>query len=116
MQFTATSGGVPVDIYDAEFCDCEEFESETASSYGPAVKLSWRVLTGDFEGQIASRICSQKFSPKAALRQFAEAICGHELAPGENFDFADHYGVTGRVVVKETESGATRVDTFILAK
>lgn len=116
MQFQATSGGVPSDIYEVEFCGIEVFESEQANQYGPAVKLSWRILAGDYEGEIASRICSQKFSPRAALRQFAEAILGRELGPGENFDFADHYGVTGRVVVKELESGATRVDAFMPAK
>jgi hypothetical protein len=114
MQFTATSGGVPVGIYDAEFINLEDFVSDTPSSYGPGVKLSWRILAGEHEDQIASRICSKKFSPKAALRQFAEAIIGRELAPGEDFDFADYYGVTGKIVVKETESGATRVDTFML--
>ena len=116
MEFEATSGGVPADIYTTEFANIERFASEKGKQYGPAVLLSWRILAGDYEGQYATRICAEKFSPKAALRKFAEAICGRELAPGEHFDFTDYYGVTGRVVVKETESGSARVDTFMPSK
>ncbi len=113
MKFQATTGGVPADIYEVEFCNIEDFESDAGSQYGPAVKLTFRIQTGEFKSQLASRICSQKFGPKAALRQFAESICGQELSAGEDFDFGDHFGQTGRVVVKETDSGATRVDTFM---
>jgi hypothetical protein len=116
MRFTATSGGVPADIYEVEFANIEPFESDAGAQFGPAVTLSFRIVSGEYEDQIASRICSQKFSPKAALRQFAEAICGHELSPNEQFDFTDHFGVAGRAVVQEIESGATRVDAFVKAK
>ena len=48
-------GGVPAGTYpSAEFIGTEDFEND----YGKALKLKWRILGGEFDGQEATRICS----------------------------------------------------------
>jgi hypothetical protein len=114
MRFKATAGeSIPAGVYDATFTGIENFESETANDYGPAVKLSWKVTGGDLRGQYGSRVCSCKFGPKANLRKFAEAIRGSKIEPGEDFDFSGFFGTEGTIVCEETDSGATRVSTFV---
>lgn len=112
MQFTMKAGGVPVGHYQAEFTGIEPFE-ENVERYGEAVLLKWRVLSGEHQGAEASRICSKKFSPKSALAQFAIALKGAPIEPGEHFSFESVIGGRGTVIVEQTESGNTRVGAFL---
>ncbi|MEQ8847239.1 hypothetical protein [Botrimarina sp.] len=107
-----TAGGVPVGSYDAEFVGVEPFE-EHNEQYGPAVMLKWRITAGEHEGAEASRICSKKFSPKSTLAKLAVALKGGAIAPGESFSFDAVVGTRGSLLVEQTDSGSTRVATFI---
>ena len=112
-QFTVSSAsGVPTGSYNATFVGLEKFE-ENSDKYGEGVLLKFKILTGDCKGEEASRICSKKFSAKSNLYKFARALVGRDLKSGEAFDFADHIGATGMIVVESTESGSTRVATFL---
>lgn len=112
MEFTMGTGGVPVGAYEAEFVGAEPY-TENVEKYGPGVLLKWRILDGEeHAGDETSRICSQKMSPKSALGKFAIAIKGSPIATGDTFAFACHVGVTGIVILEETDSGGTRVSTF----
>ena len=92
MQFTMTSGGLPVGSYPAKFMGVDKFE-ENIEKYGLGIILKFQVLAGEHEGEEASRICSAKLSPKSALTKFV--------------------GSTGSILVTETQSGATRIETFL---
>lgn len=111
MQFTMGTGGVPAGTYAARFAGIEPY-LENQEKYGPGVSLKFVVIGGDHDGAEASRICSQKLSPKSALAKLAVAIKGAPIAPGESFSFDQYVGVLGTIVVEETDSGSTRVSAF----
>lgn len=111
FMFTATSS-VPSGSYSATFSAIESYLGNV-EQYGEGVQLRFQINSGDYKGQEASRICSRTFSQKSNLFQFAKALHGRDLTGGDNFDFADHIGAKGLIVVEETESGATRVATFL---
>ena len=103
------SSGIPVGGYAAEFVGAEEFENE----FGPGVRLKWKALDGEHADCEASRICSQKLSPKSNLYKFVKALKGSDIEAGEEIDLQAFAGVRGMIVVEETDSGATRVASFI---
>ena len=113
MKFTATAAGstVPAGSYDAKFKGIEEFNE---GEYGPGVRLLYEVTSGEHAGEIASRICSQKFSSKSNLFKFAGQLRGTEVSLGEDFDFAEFVGTTGKIMVETTANGeSTRVSMFL---
>lgn len=110
--FTMTAGGVPVGSYQGEFIGVEPFEGGS-TDYGPAVLLKWRIIGGEHDGSEATRVASKKFSPKSTLAKLAVALKGSAIAPGEAFSFATVVGTRGMLLVEETDSGSTRVSTFI---
>lgn len=112
MKFTASTGGIPQGFYSAEFFLIEEFDGGQ-NDYGAAVVLRFRVIGGKFDGQECSRVCGAKLTPKAALTKFATSLKGSPLLPHEEFDFSKFYGVKGNIHVEATESGSSRVATFI---
>lgn len=110
MKFIVTAGeGLPIGSYAAKFSAVEPFENE----YGPGVKLIFEVLQGEHQGQTSSRICSAKLSPKSNLYKFLQAFKGGKLEPGEQVDLLSFIGQTGMMVVEQTDSGSTRVGSFI---
>lgn len=112
-QFTVTSAsGVPTGSYNASFVGLEPY-SENSEKYGEGVLLRFKILTGEHKGEEASRICSKKFSAKSNLYKFAKALRGSDLESGESFDFAEYVGTKGMVIVEATDSGSTRVATFL---
>lgn len=111
--FVATEGGgVPPDTYSGKITGFEDYE-ENVESYGPALLVAYMILSGKHKGESTSRIFSKKFSKKANLRKFAEVLNCGPLKNGESFDFQRFIGMRGTIVVAETDSGATRVETFL---
>jgi hypothetical protein len=111
MKFVMSdTTGIPVGGYSAEYVGAEEFLSD---DYGPGVRLKWKILQGEHEGAETSRIVSQKLSPKSNLYKFVKALKGADIAAGEEIDLQSYAGVRGMVVVEETDSGATRVGSFL---
>ncbi|MEC8554660.1 MAG: hypothetical protein VXZ82_06605 [Planctomycetota bacterium] len=110
MKFTMQDIiAVPAGGYPAEYVGAEPFENE----YGPAVKLAWKIQDGEHEGNEVSRIVSQKLSPKSNLCKFVKALKGSDIAAGEEVNLQSYVGTRGMIVVEETESGATRVGSFL---
>lgn len=110
MKFTVTAGeGLPVGSYAARFKEAEPVTND----FGEGVKLVFEVLQGEHLGQTASRICSTKLSPKSNLYKFLQAFKGGKLEPGEQVDLLSFIGQQGMMIVEGTDSGATRVATFI---
>jgi len=112
LEFTMSSGGLPVGSYRAEFVGAEPYE-ENVEKYGPGVLLKWKVSDGPETGNETSRITSAKMSPRTALGKFAVALKGGPIAPRESFAFANYVGVTGNVLVEGTDNGGTRVSVFL---
>ena len=108
------SGGIPVGSYNAEFMG-EEPYTENTDKYGEGVSLKWKVIGGEQDGEEAGRICSKKFSPKSNLAKFAAMLKGSKIERGEPFKFDDFVGARGSIIIEETDSGSTRVGTFLRA-
>ena len=117
MEMTWESGGVPPGAYSVEFVKLENFESEENSNdYGPAVILRFKVLSGDYEGEETTRICSKKMNPRTELGKFARAITGSQGKVGQSFRWEDFYGQAFQALVEETPSGrGTRVGSVVKA-
>lgn len=112
-QFTVSSASkVPAGSYNASFAGLQKFE-ENIEKFGEGVLLRFKILTGEHKGEEASRICSKKFSAKSNLYKFAKALRGSDLEPGESFDFAEYFGTKGIIIIEATDSGSTRVATFL---
>ena len=112
-QFTVTStSGVPAGSYNAKFAGLESY-TENADKFGEGVLLKFKIVGGGHSGEEASRIVSKKFSAKSNLYKFAKALLGGDLESGQSFDFADFIGADGMIIVEETDSGSTRVSTFL---
>lgn len=112
MEFQMESGGLPVGNYHAEFVGAEPYD-QNVEKYGPGVSLKFRVLNGEHEGQEGSRICSKKMTPRSALGKFAVALKGGAIQSGEAFTFTDYQGTKGSIIVAATDSGGSRIETFL---
>jgi hypothetical protein len=107
-KFTMGSGGLPAGSYLVEFSRCEPY-TENVDKYGEAVRLVWIVADGDHKGEEGYAVCSAKLTPKSKLTKFATALKAGPISAGEEFDFANHVGAKGIIVVEETENGASKV-------
>ena len=105
-------GAVPADTYNGEFVSIEPYV-DNLDRYGEGIRLIFKVIGGDHDGDRVSRICSKTFSVKSNLYRFAKSLAGRDLRPGEQFDFQDFIGTRGMMVVEETDSGAIRVASFL---
>lgn len=114
MRFAVSNAAVPPGTYPARFECAEPFE-DRQRLYGPGVKLKFRIASGDYDGDEVCRIVSPRCTPRSNLYGFAQALAGRDLVDGETVDFATFSGVSGLVVVEQTESGATRVEKFLRA-
>lgn len=112
QEFVMGSGGVPVGSYRGQFTGTEKFDAN-ADKYGEGISLQWKILGGQHDGEVATRICSPKLSPKSTLTKFAVALKGGPLATGERFSFDSYVGTVGMLLVESTDSGSTRVAAFI---
>jgi hypothetical protein len=111
-QFTMGTGGLPAGSYPVRFVRCEEY-NEHKDLYGPAVRLVFAVQGGDHDGEEGFAVCSAKLTPKSKLSKFATGLKGAPIATGETFDFDDHSGTEGLIVVEPTDSGGGKVVSFI---
>jgi hypothetical protein len=112
MEFTVSSGGLPPGMYHAQFVGADAY-TENAAQYGPGVSLKFRVVGGDHDGEEATRICSAKLTPKSTLGKFAVALKGGAIASGERYNFANFVGVAGSIIVEATDTGGSRISTFL---
>lgn len=113
-QFTFSNGsGVPTGSYNAVFVGIDPYNENLEKGYGEGVLLRFKISSGEHKDSEATRVCSRKFSSKATLPKFAKALRGKDFEAGEKFDFADYIGTKGMIIVEETDSGSTRVATFL---
>lgn len=115
MEFTVSSGGLPPGAYSAQFVGVEPY-LENQEKFGPGCSLKFRVVAGEHAGSEASRICSQKLTPKSSLGKFAVALKGSAIAAGERFNFASYVGTQGTILVEATDNGGSKITTFLRAQ
>ena len=77
------------------------------------MRLVWKVLDGCHLNAEVSRICSQTLSPKSNLYKFVRMLKGSDMEAGEEVDLQIYVGTRGMIVVEETDSGGTRVGSFL---
>jgi len=109
-KFVMKSAGPPIGQYTAKFLGCTQSVHE---EYGPRVLFEWEILEGKETGTVAMRYTSAKTSPKSALSKIAAGLAGRKFEPGEEFDSDQFVGETYLIVVAETDSGSTRVETVL---
>lgn len=112
MAFTMKASGVPVGSYRAKF---KRWEQSTHAEYGDRVQFVWEIIDGEHKGAEASRFTGAKLSPKAALAKILGGLTGRKIGIGDEVNPDDYIGKEFLLIVAETESGASRVETVLPA-
>lgn len=95
---------LPEDVYVCEFTDFtrpEDLPAE-AQTFGPAVRLDYTVVEGDFEGEKLDELASLKGGPKAKLRQRCATLRGSDYAADEHIRLVPLLGKRLKLIVKVT--------------
>lgn len=114
LQFQIEAGGstVPAGAFRAKFVDVEETEHE---EYGAGLRFVFEVIGGDHNGEVATRITSDRPTPKNAAGRMIAGLTGQGLTPGQAVDLASHVGEEYLIQVEETKNGSTRIGAVIRA-
>ena len=108
FTLTVTSGeGVPAGSYLATFAGIEPVNNE----FGDGLRWQFTVVAGPQKGCKASRTTQPKPSPKNGCGKVLTGLLGRQLNPGESLDVEQFVGQTYLIVVAQTESGSTRVES-----
>jgi hypothetical protein len=108
MVLKVSAGGVPAGSYLATFTGVEA----TSNEYGDGLRWQFEVINGPNKGAKTSRITSQTPTPKNACGKMLSGITGKTLTPGEDIDLDGFIGKTFLVMVVNTDSGGTRIDSL----
>ena len=114
LEFEVTVGGgcVPAGFYRAKFVGVESTEHE---EYGPGLKFVWEVGGSEHAGEQATRITSDKVTPKNAAGRMIAGLTGQTLKPRAKIDLAPCVGREYLLQVEETPNASTRVSTVMPA-
>ena len=107
MKLVVSSGGVPAGSYQAAFKEAEAVDND----YGPGLRWVFEVASGPYAGQKTSRITAQTPTPKNACGRILAGLLGKKLTADEEIDLSNFVGNTYLIVVAETQTGMTRVET-----
>lgn len=118
IEVPATSGEgalYPEDVYVAEFTEFVGPEDlpEEAQTYGPAVKLVYKFVEGEYAGETIDELASLKGGPRAKLRQRAETLRGEPYGANEGIRLVPLIGKRIKLVIKTAESGYSKIDSTI---
>ncbi len=102
-----TTGGVPAGSYLARFTGYEE----TTTEYGDGLRWQFEPISGPYKGSKTSRITSQNPTMKNACGKILSGLIGKPLTPDQDIDLDSLIGKSYLIVVTNTETGGTRVDT-----
>jgi hypothetical protein len=112
MGFTIRSNDCPAGIHKARFNGCEK---TTHVEYGDGLKFEWEISEGKHEGVRAYRYTSAIPTPRNAAGRIMADLAGVTAANNVSIDLDECVGRTYMIVVKESESGRTRVESCTLA-
>lgn len=103
-----SSGGVPAGSYMAKFLGVEETHND---EYGAGIRWLFEVISGPHKGGRPPRITSDRPTLKNGCGRMLAGITGRPLVPDEDIDLDLYIGKTYLVVVVNTESGGTRIES-----
>ncbi|MBM4068059.1 MAG: hypothetical protein FJ271_03825 [Planctomycetes bacterium] len=110
MKLTVKQSGVPVGTYLARFTGTKETEND----FGEGLAWEFDVQSGAHAGAKAGRITGRTPTTKNACGKMLASISGKSLSAGEEIDLADYIGRNYLIIVAETPSGSTRVESVAL--
>ena len=112
LQFEIVQGGstVPAGIFKMAF---QTVEPTSHDEFGPGLKFCFEVIDGEHAGEQATRITSDKPSPKNSAGRMITGIVGRSISPGENIDLAFYVGKKYLVQVEDAKGGGTRIATVM---
>ncbi len=104
---------VPPSVYDAEFLGVEE---TTHEKWGDGLLWSWAIAKGRHKGQTVYRTTKPTATARNSCGDFLKSITGLPLDQAKTKDVDDYAGTMCSVIIKESESGSTRVDSFVVLR
>lgn len=112
VNIPVTSGGefivVPEDVYLVEFIGFEDGPAfpnrKDPTQTDQTIRLKYKILEGDYEGEVIDELASLKGGEKAKLRLRGEALQGRPYGMDETIRLVPLYGKRARAVVKIEQS------------
>ena len=111
MSTYTVTAGVPIGSYKAKFL-CDELIDH--KEYGPGVKWTFEIHEGKYAGWEVSRITSPNLTLKNAAGKIIRGLVGHILENGVDVNIDDCVDRLYSIVMDETQSGGTRVESLVL--
>jgi hypothetical protein len=108
MPFIIKSTDCPAGVYKAQFKGVEEMSHP---EYGPGLRFDFEIADEPNKGRRACRITSHDPTPRNAAGRMLCDLAGITPANGVSVDPADFVGRAYTIVVRESESGRTRVES-----
>ncbi len=107
--------GVPVGIYqNAIFEGVEAVPANLEKGFKPGWRFKFKIMEGPHAGAIATRIPGgESPTTRNGLGKFLAEMTGIPCTNGVDYDVEPLIGKPFTVVVKQTDSGGTRVDTVM---
>lgn len=109
MAFTIRSFDCPAGVYKAIFQGLEEM---THAEYGAGLRFDFEISDGPHQGKRSSRITSADPTPRNAAGRMLADLAGVVPANGVSVDPAQFVGREYMIVVRENDSGRTRVESL----
>ena len=110
MRLKVGTGGPPPGTYTATFAGVEE---TTHEQWGPGLKWTFEIVAGPHRGIKAHRTTGLTATAKNGCGLMLKAVIGRPLVLGEVHDCDQFIGEAYMIMVAETPSGSTRVETAI---
>jgi hypothetical protein len=113
MFFTIKSTDCPVGVYTARFNGVEEM---THPEYGPGLRFDFEISEGPHKGKRTCRITSADPTPRNVAGRILADLAGVAPSNGLSINLDDCVGREYTIVVREGESGRTRVESACAVK
>jgi len=108
MNFTIRSTDCPAGAYRARFNGVEEMSHP---EFGPGLIFSFEVCDGPHKGRRASRVTGADPTPRNAAGRMLSDLAGVAPANGVSVNPDELIGKEYIIVVRENDTGRTRVDS-----
>jgi len=110
MRLKVGTGGPPAGTYTATFAGVEQ---TTHEQWGPGLKWTFEIVAGPHRGTKAYRTTGLNATARNGCGVMLKAVTGRPLVLGEEHDCDQFLGEAYMIMVAETQSGSTRVETAI---
>jgi len=113
MNFVIKSTDCPAGVYKARFTGVEEM---THAEYGDGLRFDFEIVDGPNKGKRTCRITSADPTPRNAAGRMLSDLAGVAPSNGVSINLDDCVGREYTIVVREGESGRTRVESACAVK